>query len=63
MRLLKLKEVMHLTALSRSTIYKYMKEGKFPLSVSLGERSVAWFGEEVNDWILEKIDERDSALL
>ncbi|WP_413284195.1 AlpA family transcriptional regulator [Vibrio sp. MA40-2] len=61
MRLIKLKEVMTLTSLARSTIYKYMSEGQFPKAVSLGCRSVGWVEEEVTDWILERIGERDSA--
>ncbi|MEZ9026127.1 AlpA family transcriptional regulator [Vibrio gigantis] len=61
MRLIKLKEVMTLTNLARSTIYKYMSEGQFPKSVSLGCRSVAWVEEEVTDWVLDRIGERDNA--
>ncbi|WP_299694059.1 AlpA family transcriptional regulator [uncultured Vibrio sp.] len=60
MRLIKLKEVMTLTSLARSTIYKYMSEGQFPKAVSLGCRSVAWVEEEVTDWVLERIGERDN---
>ncbi|OCH53655.1 AlpA family transcriptional regulator [Vibrio sp. ZF57] len=60
MRLIKLKEVMTLTSLARSTIYKYMNEGQFPKAVSLGCRSVAWVEDEVTDWVLERIGERDS---
>ncbi|HCG6498398.1 TPA: AlpA family transcriptional regulator [Vibrio parahaemolyticus] len=51
MRLIKLKEVMNLTALSRSAIYRKMGTGHFPRSVYLGERSVAWVEGEVYDWI------------
>lgn len=54
-RLIKLKEVMHITALSRSSIYKKMSEGTFPKSISLGERAVAWDEEEVFEWIEDKI--------
>ncbi|MEZ8105208.1 MULTISPECIES: AlpA family transcriptional regulator [Vibrio] len=60
MRLIKLKEVMSLTSLARATIYKYMGEGQFPKAVSSGCRSVAWVEEEVTDWVLERIGERDS---
>ena len=63
MRLIKLKEVMSLTSLARSTIYKYMSEGQFPKAVSLGCRSVAWVEEEVTDWVLERIGERDKVEL
>ena len=58
MRLIKLKEVMHITSLARSTIYKFMGEGSFPKSVSLGDRAVAWVEEEVQDWMMEKIEGR-----
>ncbi|CAH6858562.1 AlpA family transcriptional regulator [Vibrio chagasii] len=60
MRLIKLKEVMTLTSLARSTIYKYMSEGQFPKTVPLGDRSVAWVEDEVTDWILERISNRDN---
>lgn len=59
MRLIKLKKVIAVTGLSRSPIYKYMDESQFPQSASLGERSVAWVEEEVQDWILERVAERD----
>lgn len=62
MRILKLKEVMDCTALSRSTIYKYVSEERFPKPISLGERSVGWLDSEVEEWILAKIAERDEAV-
>ncbi len=61
MRLLRLKEVMHTTGLARSTIYKYISEGGFPKPVSLGERNVAWVESEIEDWVAEKIEQRDKA--
>ncbi len=60
MRLIKLKDVMSNTGLARSTIYKYIAEGVFPKPVSLGERAVAWVESEIEEWILEKIEQRDS---
>lgn len=59
MKFLKLKEVMEMTAMSRSNVYKMMNEGRFPQSVSLGARAVAWVESEVQDWILERIAQRD----
>jgi prophage regulatory protein len=58
MRLIRLKEVMRLTALSRSTIYSRMNEGQFPKPVSLGERAVAWVECEIEDWIEDLIQRR-----
>ncbi|GGQ22722.1 helix-turn-helix transcriptional regulator [Shewanella litoralis] len=59
MRLIKLKEVMDCTGLGRSTIYNYIADKTFPKPVSLGLRAVAWVESEVQDWILDRIEERD----
>ncbi|ELB2961609.1 AlpA family transcriptional regulator [Vibrio parahaemolyticus] len=50
-RLLRLKEVMDVTALSHSAIYRKMNTGDFPQSVSIGDRAVAWVEKDVSDWI------------
>lgn len=60
MRLIKLKEVMQKTSLGHSSIYKFIAEGTFPKQVSLGAKSVAWVESEVNDWIIERIESRNS---
>lgn len=62
MRLIKLKEVLNLTALSRASVYRMMADGKFPSSVPLGERSVGWVEEEILNWIEERIAARDGSL-
>lgn len=61
MRIIRLKEVIDSTGLSRSTMYKYISEGTFPKPVSLGDRCVGWVNSEVHDWILARIEERDLA--
>ncbi|KMN20436.1 MULTISPECIES: helix-turn-helix transcriptional regulator [Pseudomonas] len=61
MRIIRLKEVIDSTGLARSTIYKYIGEGTFPKPVPLGDRRVGWVDSEVHDWILARIEERDSA--
>ncbi|WP_256384634.1 AlpA family transcriptional regulator [Photobacterium toruni] len=54
MRFIRLKEVMHVTGLGRSSIYNYMAEGRFLKTVSLGGRAVAWVESEIIDWMLER---------
>lgn len=61
MRIFRLQDVITATGLSRSTLYKYIGEGAFPKPVSLGDRCVGWVDSEVHDWILARIEERDSA--
>ena len=49
--LIRRKEVERLTGLSRSTIYAWMRQGRFPQSVRLGPRTVRWDFDEVQDFI------------
>ncbi|CAM4357413.1 helix-turn-helix transcriptional regulator [Vibrio agarivorans] len=58
-RLMRVKEIIRITGLSRSSLYKCISEGQFPKAVSLSERSVAWVEEEVQDWITAKIQQRN----
>jgi prophage regulatory protein len=61
MRIVRLKEVIDLTGLARSTIYKYIGKNTFPKRVSLGDRCVGWLLSEVEEWILAKVEARDLA--
>lgn len=58
MRIIRLSEVKAMTGLGRSSIYKFMGEGIFPQSVSLGERAVGWVESEVQEWIEERVAQR-----
>ncbi len=60
MRFLRLKEVMAITALSRSSIYKFMNEQRFPQSISLSDRAVAWIETEIEEWMGDKLQQRES---
>jgi len=57
-RLIRLPEVKHRVGLGRSTIYRWMAEGKFPKPVQLGGYSVAWAEDEIEQWILGTLGER-----
>lgn len=47
----RLRDVMRITALSRSTIYRRVAEGRFPAPVHLGGRASAWQGIALQLWI------------
>jgi len=51
MKLLRLKDVIGATGLSRVTIWRLEKAGAFPARRRLGTNSVAWLEDEVNAWI------------
>lgn len=60
--LLKLKDVLATTGLSRSYVYALAQQGLFPKPVKLTERSSAWVESEVQDWIDTRIAQRDMEL-
>jgi prophage regulatory protein len=47
---LRLPQVLRLTGLSRSTIYKWVNQGDFPKPKQLGPRAIAWDSEELANW-------------
>lgn len=51
MRFLRIRQVMQLTGLSRMTIYRLERAGKFPKRRKLSENSVAWREEEISQWL------------
>ena len=50
-RLLRRKEVEEITGLGRSSIYKYMQEGKFPQRVLVGPNAVRWKASDIAAWL------------
>ncbi|HGW4198649.1 helix-turn-helix transcriptional regulator [Morganella morganii] len=55
-RLIKVKTVLELCAISRATLYRLIEAGAFPRQVSLtGARAVAWREEEVLEWITSRL--------
>ncbi len=47
-RLMRLPEVLHVTGISRSTLYELSSRKAFPANVSLGGKSVAWVESEIS---------------
>jgi|TARA_A100001518_G_scaffold1503_1_gene1407 prophage regulatory protein len=57
-RLVKQKEVLRRCGISAATLYRLIKKGKFPESVNISERAVAWANSEIEQWIEERMRER-----
>jgi prophage regulatory protein len=51
--LLKLKDVVQLTGLSRSTIYNLLAENKFPKRIQITKQRIAFLSIDVDKWISE----------
>ena len=49
--LVPMKTVVHLTSLSRATIYRRIADKRFPPKVELGGRRIAFHKDELDRWI------------
>lgn len=49
-RLLRAQEVCERIGVSRTTLWRKVRDGNFPQPVRLGENSVGWFSHEIADW-------------
>jgi prophage regulatory protein len=47
---LRMRAVLRMTGLGRSTIYRLVADNKFPSPVRLGQRAVAWRRVDVERW-------------
>ncbi len=51
MKLLRIKQVVEMTTLSRSTIYRLIDKGEFPKGKNLSSRTVVWNESDIAGWI------------
>jgi prophage regulatory protein len=54
MSVLRRPEVQSRTGLSRSSIYKMVKDCTFPKPVSLGTRAIGWRDRDIDQWLEDR---------
>jgi prophage regulatory protein len=54
-RVLRIGDVIHKTALSRSQIYRLIADKAFPPPFRLGLRAAGWIEDEIDEWLLDRI--------
>jgi len=55
-KIIRMKDVIGTTGLSRSSIYQKISSNQFPKQVRLGARAVGWVLDEVNNWVNHQIE-------
>lgn len=50
-RIIRIKTVLEVTGLSRSTLYRKMAAGSFPKRVRISDRCTGWRQSAVNEWM------------
>ncbi len=58
---LRRKQVEKRTGLSRSTIYLRIQEGTFPRPINLGVRAVGWLENEIEAWLVARMEIRNNS--
>jgi prophage regulatory protein len=59
LRVLRRKEVLErLGGISNTTLWLWVRTGRFPAPIDLGDRSRAWLEHEVDAWLLARADAR-----
>lgn len=54
-RLLRLKQVLSIIGLCRTTLYSKIHRGEFPAPVSLGARAVGWPSSAIQEWVKSRV--------
>ena len=59
--ILRIREVLRITGLGRSSLYAKVARGDFPRPVKIGKRASGWLSSEVSDWLQSRIAESRKA--
>jgi prophage regulatory protein len=58
MKFLRLSEVLDRTGLSKTTLYSLMRQNRFPQSIPISDRTVAWSELELTEWLQDTMQKR-----
>ena len=54
-RFIRLPQVVEMTGLGKTTIYRWINHGAFPKQIQIGGKSVVWNERDVIDWMNAQI--------
>lgn len=57
MRLIRLREVLNKTGLSKATLYRLIATGEFPASIQISVRTVGWEESLVDEFLMRKVSQ------
>ena len=55
MRMLRIKHVCERVSVSKSTIWQWVKDGKFPPPIKLSSRCTVWLESDLDNWITNAV--------
>lgn len=54
-RVLRVKEVLRLLGISRTTLFRLRRKGDFPPAVRLSTTAIGFMAEDVSDWVNSRL--------
>jgi prophage regulatory protein len=58
-RVLRRKQILELFGISSTTLWAWVRMGKFPAPISLGSNTRVWLAAEIDGLLVERAKERD----
>lgn len=58
LRVLKLRQVKEKVGLGHDTIYRLVRDDRFPKQIKLSERASGWFEHEIDAWLTDLANKR-----
>ncbi len=59
-RFITVEEVIDRVSISRTHLYRLIKDGNFPKQVPIGQYKVAFLESEIEDWISSRLEAREN---
>ena len=56
MKILRMRDVLEMVGVSRTTVWRQVKAGNFPAPIRLSPRSVGWRQSDIEEWIASRDD-------
>jgi prophage regulatory protein len=53
-RYIRIKELVTMLGIARSTLYRLIKDNKFPKQIKLTERTSVWRLSAINEWVRDR---------
>ena len=60
LKLISIEDLEREFGLSRSTVFRLEKDGRFPKRIKLSDRKAVWQEEAINEWIIDLIKSSES---
>ena len=57
--MIRMNELSKRLSVSKSTLYLWIKKGLFPSPIKVGENTVVWSEEQIQDWLFNKSKEEE----